>query len=64
MSLENLSTPSKEAIVVLVLIAIIALKLYGLFSSKTTWWLIIALALVSVITDVSPTNAQENPYGS
>ena len=59
MALENLSTGTKMVIVFMALIGIIALKIYGIFSTRTTVLSAIALAVVASITDPTPTSAAE-----
>jgi hypothetical protein len=55
MALVDLSTGYKKAIVVMALAAIIALKIIGLFSTRMTIFMALALAGVGIITDPSPT---------
>lgn len=59
MSLENLSIPSKKAIVLIALLIIIGLKVYGFIQTRPTIYLIVALAVIAIITDATPTAAQD-----
>jgi hypothetical protein len=57
MALVDLGDATKKVIVALALLAIIALKIAGIFTTKPTIFMIIALGFVSVITDASPVAA-------
>lgn len=59
MSLENLSTGKKKAIVVVALLVIIGLKIYGFIETKPALIVIIALAIVASVTDAKPLAAAE-----
>lgn len=59
MSLEDLSIPKKKAIVVIALLIIIGLKVYGFIETRPTVYLIVALAVVAIITDATPTAAKD-----
>jgi hypothetical protein len=61
MSLEDLSTTSKQVIVVLAIIAIIGMKILGFIKTKPSIFLIIGLAVVGIITEPESLNATELP---
>ena len=54
MALVDLSVTSKKVIVIFALIGIVTLKIIGLFSTKMTLSMALALAGVAIITDPSP----------
>lgn len=63
MALEDLSTGKKKAIVIIALLIIISLKIYGFIQTKPTIALIIALGIISAITDATPVSGGELPPG-
>lgn len=56
-ALVDLGTTTKKIIIAFAILAIIALKIVGIFSTKPSIFLIVALGLVSAITDASPVAA-------